>query len=164
MEQLGEEGDAKALAEACKEYETAQRKEPDDIAGAERLALLYRDKLNDPRKALRVLDDLVAASRDAPERLRRPTFVRSRLFAGLGQREKPADAVRLATIEELKAGDARRAASRPREMVEGDPKGLDARVWQARVSTRSASPGRPSDAPAPDRAAARRGRAPGSSS
>src|SRR3954454_13480605 len=48
LEGVGAEGDAKALEEACREYEAAERIEPGDVEAAERLALLYRDRLDDP--------------------------------------------------------------------------------------------------------------------
>ena len=53
----------------------------------------------------------------------------------------PADAVRLATIEALKAGDARRAELLAAQMVQDDPQGLDARVWQARGLSTLGKPG-----------------------
>ena len=90
LEEVGAEGDARALAEACREYEAAERKEPGDVDSAERLALLYRDKRNDPGKALRVLDDLVRANVGEPERLAQAHLVRSRFFAGLNQPDKVA--------------------------------------------------------------------------
>jgi tetratricopeptide (TPR) repeat protein len=153
LENLGEEGDAKALAEACKEYETARRKEPDDVAGAERLALLYRDKLNDPRKALRVLDDLVAASRNAPERLAQAHLARSRLFAGLGRREQAAaeiafalkadpssPAVRLAAAEDATESGDTTAARRYLDGIPPEARGLGAKLVGGLIELREQRP------------------------
>jgi tetratricopeptide (TPR) repeat protein len=153
LEHLGEEGDAKALAEACKEYETARRKEPDDVAGAERLALLYRDKLNDPRKALRVLDDLVAASRNAPERLAQAHLVRSRLFAGLGRREQAAAeialalkadpssfAVRLAAAEDATESGDTTAARRYLDGIPPEARGLGVKLVESLIELKEQRP------------------------
>ena len=153
LEHLGEEGDVKALAEACKEYETAQRKEPDDVAGAERLALLYRDKLNDPRKALRVLDDLVAASRNAPERLAQAHLARSRLFAGLGRREEAAAeiasalkadpssfTVRLAAAEDATESGDTTAARRYLDGIPPGARGLGAKLVEGLIELKEQRP------------------------
>src|SRR5262249_41875083 len=40
---------------------------------------------------------------------------------------------RLTTIQAIKAGDKDRAEQLAAQMVQGDPQGLDANVWQARV-------------------------------
>lgn len=55
------EGDAKALDDAIANFEKAGQLDPKDVDGAERLALLYRDRANRPDKAARVLDQLIAA-------------------------------------------------------------------------------------------------------
>lgn len=85
LEGVGAEGSDKALAEACREYETAAQIEPGDVDGAERLALLYRDKLNDPKKAEAVLDRLVAANRAEPAKLAAAYLARSRHLYSAGQ-------------------------------------------------------------------------------
>ena len=53
----------------------------------------------------------------------------------------PTNAGRLATVEVLKADDARRAELLAAQMVQRDPQGLDVRVWQARVLSTLSKPG-----------------------
>lgn len=70
------EGDAKALNDATANFEKAGRLDPKDVDGAERLALLYRDRANQPDKAVRVLDQLIAADPSSS----RAYLVRYRFF------------------------------------------------------------------------------------
>lgn len=56
-----------ALDLAIQLYEQARQLEPAHVAGAERLALLYREKKNDPERGRRVLDDLLAAAPDSAD-------------------------------------------------------------------------------------------------
>ena len=86
LEQVGGEGNAKALAESCREYEAAERLEPGDVGVAERLAFLYQDKLNDPAKALEVLDqpDCRSTRKRAGEAPPAAHLARVRYFAGAG--------------------------------------------------------------------------------
>jgi tetratricopeptide (TPR) repeat protein len=111
LEGVGAEGDAKALAEASREYETAERIEPGDVRGSERLALLYRDKLGDPKKALEVLDHLVALAAQSPARRAAAHLARARYFSSGGQ---------------TKEADAEIA-----QALEADPKSLDVRLAAA---------------------------------
>lgn len=72
LEGIGFGGDSKALDAAIIEYETAERRQPGDVLGAERLALLYRSKVNDPAKARQVMDALLKFNpKSAPVRLAR---------------------------------------------------------------------------------------------
>ena len=83
LEGIGFGGDSKALDQAIEEYETAERKKPGDVLGAERLAFLYRTKVNDPRKATQVMDSLLKFNpKSAPARL-----ARFRFFLTLGTAE-----------------------------------------------------------------------------
>lgn len=111
LEGVGAEGNAAALAEASREYETAERIEPGDVRGSERLALLYRDKLGDPRKGLEVLDHLVALSAKSPAQRAAAHLARARYFSSGGQ---------------TKEADAEIASA-----LEADPKGLDVRLAAA---------------------------------
>ncbi|WP_406701323.1 tetratricopeptide repeat protein (plasmid) [Singulisphaera sp. Ch08] len=102
LEGEGAEGNVKALEEASREYEAAERIEPGDVDGAERLARLYRDKLNNSTKALEVLDHLVELHRKQPAKLAMAHLARSRYFAGSDQADR-ADAE---IAEALKADPA----------------------------------------------------------
>lgn len=111
LEGVGAEGNARALEEACREYETAERIEPGDLDGAERLAQLYRDKLNDPRKATEVLDRLVEQNRKAPAKLAAAYLVRSRSFAAAGQLETADSEIARALAADPSSLDVRLAAA-----------------------------------------------------
>ena len=67
LDGLAVPGDTAALTEAVAEYEAARRRDPKDPAVAERLARLCRERLKDPARAQRVLDDLVAAEPDSAD-------------------------------------------------------------------------------------------------
>jgi tetratricopeptide (TPR) repeat protein len=72
------------LAEqARQEYEAAEAREPGDVGGAERLASLYRDRLEQPEKALRVLDHLVTVTEADPKKHAAALLARSRHFAAV---------------------------------------------------------------------------------
>lgn len=76
QEGLAEQGqDAEALDQAIALYEQARRLEPDQIAGVERLAWLYRSKKDDAQRGRLVLDELLEARGDsAGVRLARHRF------------------------------------------------------------------------------------------
>ena len=69
LELIAADGNAKALAEAAREHQCAERIEPGDVEGAERLAFLYAERFTDPGKALQVLDQLVQAAQGSPRKL-----------------------------------------------------------------------------------------------
>ena len=111
LEQLALEGAPKALDEARKEFEIAEKKKPGDVEGGQRLAALYRDKLNDPRKAIQVLDRLVEQNKNAPESLAAAHLVRSRFFLNEKKRERAAVEVELALAADPKSLEVRLAAA-----------------------------------------------------
>src|SRR5262245_662705 len=111
LEGVGADGDAKALEEACREYDAAEKREPGDVEAAERLALLYRDKLNDPKKAMQVLDRLVEANRSSPAKLAAAHLARSRYFASAEQSGKSDAEIALAEKADPTSLDVRLAAA-----------------------------------------------------
>ncbi len=101
-EALAYQGDVKALREAIDLYERARALEPDNVGGATRLAMLYRDKRNDPDQASKVLDDLLAASpKSSTVRLVRHAFQAdaARDLESRGRREEAAKQFALAENE-----------------------------------------------------------------
>ena len=75
LEGVGYLGDTAALDRAIEEYETAEKMKPGDVRGALRLALLYRSKGKDPKRALQVMDSLLKYNpKSAPARLARFHF------------------------------------------------------------------------------------------
>jgi tetratricopeptide (TPR) repeat protein len=78
-EGLATSGREEILDRAVADYEQAHRLAPGDAAAAERLARLYRARLNRPEQADRILDELVGANPSAPTYL---TLYQH--FAGLG--------------------------------------------------------------------------------
>lgn len=61
LEGLAVPGDVAALKNSLAEYDRALKADPRDTVAAERLARLYQERLNDPARGEKVLDDLVAA-------------------------------------------------------------------------------------------------------
>jgi tetratricopeptide (TPR) repeat protein len=90
LELIASGGNAQALAEAVREHQYAERKEPGNGEGAERLALLYADRFNDPAKALQVLDQLVQANQESPPKLAQARLIRSRYFLTRNQPDQAA--------------------------------------------------------------------------
>ncbi len=90
------DSDKTALQNAAAEFEAALKIEPDDVGVAERLAILERDKLNNPAKAVQVLDDLVKASAKTPAKKGTAHLARARYFASAGNLDKASAEVDLA--------------------------------------------------------------------
>ena len=67
LDGLAVPGNLAALNQAVGEYEAARRRDPRDPAVAERLARLCRERLGDPSRAQKVLDDLAAADPSSAE-------------------------------------------------------------------------------------------------
>lgn len=136
LEGLAVPGDVRALNEAVREYRVALQGDPADAAAAGRLADLYLDRLKDPARAERVLDDLRAARPDSVEtrlarhrffaRLRRDDAAAAELDAALALEPGGLRVVLAAAEHALRRGDT--AAARAR--YEAVPAGLrgDARV------------------------------------
>ena len=81
LENLGVlENKSDLLEKARAEYEIAEKKEPGDVEGAERLASLYRDRLELPEKAEQVYNLLVEATAKVPEKHAMALLSRSRHF------------------------------------------------------------------------------------
>ncbi|WP_161602099.1 tetratricopeptide repeat protein [Tautonia marina] len=76
-------GTNRPIEPAIEAYRNALERDPTDAISAERLALLYRDRLNNPEKAEEVLDDLV---REAPDSVD-TWLVRYNVFLGSDQPE-----------------------------------------------------------------------------
>ena len=85
LEQSGAEGDNYALAEACREYEAAEKHDPGDVEGGEWLARLYQEKLHDPEKGQQVLDKLLALNQAEHARRAAVRLAQARYCARLGQ-------------------------------------------------------------------------------
>ncbi len=115
LQLLGEDGDTKALQEACREYEQAEKRAPGDVAGGERLAMLYKNQLNNEAKAREVLDQLVANNQKSPEKLAAAHLARARFFNSFTE----ADRVRT-EIDQA---------------VQADPKSLEARLMAAQTAS-----------------------------
>ena len=81
LEGLAVPGNPEALRESIREYEIAMKGDPGDPITAERLARLYRERMNDPDQGERALDGLVRASPDSFE----ARLVRHRFFLALHQ-------------------------------------------------------------------------------
>jgi tetratricopeptide (TPR) repeat protein len=89
LEQIGDDDkNASALEEARKEYETAEKKEPSDVEGAERLAYLYREHLDKPEPAQAVLDHLVEVTAQNPKTHAAALLARARHYTALRQPSK----------------------------------------------------------------------------
>jgi tetratricopeptide (TPR) repeat protein len=107
LELIAGDGDARALAEAVREHQNAELREPGDIEGAERLAILHAERFNDPAKALQVLDQLVRANRGSSQKLAQAHLVRSRYFLARNQPDRAA-----AEIDQAVQADPANAAVR----------------------------------------------------
>ena len=112
LENLGVlENKADLLEQARNEYLIAEQKEPGDIEGAERLASLYRDRLEKPEKATEVYDLLVSATAKVPAKHALALLARSRHHA-LQKENAKADAdLAQALIDAPNDGQVRLAAA-----------------------------------------------------
>ncbi len=108
------------IEEARREYETAEALDPGDVEGAERLAALYRERLEAPDKAQRVLDTLVKSTAGTPAKNAEALLARARHFTAEHQPE--------------------RASADVQEAVKVDPKNLDVRLTAAEVALQHRDP------------------------
>ena len=111
LEQSAAEGDDRALAEACREYEAAAKSDPGDVEGAERLARLYQEKLNEPAKAEAVLDALLERDRNDPARRAAARLARARHFARTGRAARAGEEAERAARDDPADPEARLAAA-----------------------------------------------------
>ena len=111
LELIAADGNAKALAEAAREHQRAERIEPGDVEGAERLAFLYAERFNDPGKALQVLDQLVQADQGSPRKLAQARLVRSRYFLARNQPDRAAAEIDQAVLADPSTAAVRLAAA-----------------------------------------------------
>jgi cellulose synthase operon protein C len=103
-----------AMEDARREYEAAETLDPGDVEGAERLAALYRERLDDPEKARQVLDTLVKSTAGTPAKHAEALLARARHFSIDRQTE--------------------RASADILDAVKVDPKNLDVRLAAAEVA------------------------------
>ena len=89
LEQIGDDDkNADALEEARKEYEIAEKQEPSDVEGAERLATLYHQRFDKPETAQAVLDHLVEVTAKTPKSHAAALLARARHFKATYQPSK----------------------------------------------------------------------------
>jgi len=108
------------MDEARREYEAAEAKAPGDVEGAERLSMLYRDRMDDPAKAERVLDALVDFTAKAPAKHAEALLARARHFTAAGQPAKAEADVERA-VRDDPAGVAARLAAAEVALARRDP-------------------------------------------
>lgn len=78
LEGVGNLGDSASLDRAIEEYEIAEKMKPGDIGGGLRLAMLYRSKGKDPKRAAQVMDSVLEHNPKSPvARLARFQFIMS---------------------------------------------------------------------------------------
>lgn len=113
LEQIGVlEKKPEAIDEARREYERAEAKAPGDVEGAERLATLYRDRLENPVKAREVLDQLVQSCKGAaPSKRGEAHLARARHFTATRRNDLAALDVELAVKDDPANADVRLAAA-----------------------------------------------------
>src|SRR5262249_43835705 len=116
LELIAGGGNAQALAEAVREYQHAERKEPGDVEGAERLAFLYAEQFNDPAKAVQILDQLVQANQQPLRQVAPGPLGRFRYFLTRNQSE--------------------RAGGEVDQAVQADPASVTVRLAAAEAATR----------------------------
>ena len=121
LERMGV-GDKKPefMEEARREFEKAGASEPGDVEAAERLAVLYRVRLEDPAKARQVLDSVVAFTAEATKTHAAALLARARYFV----------AVR----------DWAKAEADVAQAVRDDPDGLDVRLAAAELAVQRRDP------------------------
>ena len=83
-----QEKSAARTDEALKEFLRAEAKDPGDVEGAEHLAALYRDQLEDPAKAQGVLDRLVSSTVKAPKTHATALLARARHYHAIREPAK----------------------------------------------------------------------------
>lgn len=117
LEGLSQPGDREALRGSVEEYGRAIRGDPTDSKAAERLARLYQERLGEPARGEKILDDLAAALPTSPE----PRLIRFRFFLKRGRDDRAAAELELATrlggpdieVRLAAAGDALRRGDGP---------------------------------------------------
>lgn len=109
-----------AMDEARREYETAETLDPGDIEGAERLAVLYRERLESPEKARNVLDTLVKSTAGKPAKHAEALLALARHFTAERQPDRAAESIQ--------------------EAVNADPKNLDVRLAAAEIALQRHDP------------------------
>ncbi|GAC1465098.1 MAG: hypothetical protein NVSMB9_04370 [Isosphaeraceae bacterium] len=106
------EKNATVMDEARKEYEAAEAQDPGDVEGAEQLAVLYRERLDDPAKARQVLDKLVdSIPANAPKKRAAARLARARHFTQTREYDKAEADVAQATREDPENIDVRLSAA-----------------------------------------------------
>lgn len=109
------EKNSAAIDEARQEYEKAEAKKPGNVEAAENLARIYRDHLENPAKALQVLDQAVLNTGAAPKKRHAAALlVRARHYAALDQIDK--------------------ATADVEQAVRDDPDGLVPRLFAAELA------------------------------
>ena len=111
LELIAADGNAKALAEAAREHRHAERIDPGDLEGAERLAFLYAERFNDPGKALQVLDQLIQSAQESPRKLAEARRIRSRYFLARNQPDRAAAEIDQAVLADPSNAAVRLAAA-----------------------------------------------------
>jgi tetratricopeptide (TPR) repeat protein len=112
--------------EARKEYEAAEAKEPGDVVGAEQLAYLYRERLEDPKKASEVLDRLVERTANDPKKKAAALLARARHLSEIGRSPRLEAAERNALAQRIEADIVAAVAA--------DTGSVDARLLAAEVA------------------------------
>ena len=115
LDSLAGPGQTEALNAAVREYRLALQGDPTDVTAARRLADLYVDRMKDPARAERVLDDLLKALPDSVEtrlvrhkffvRLRRDAKAEAELEAATKLAPDDASVLLSAAEDSLRRGD-----------------------------------------------------------
>lgn len=121
------EKDDSLIERARKEYEAAEAVAPGDVESAEELARIYRDRKEDPVKALRVLNQLVLNTGNVPKKHAAALLARARHYASPQVAEKDPGAVEKASRD---VDDA----------VRDDPEGLMPRLMAAEIALQRHQP------------------------
>ncbi len=123
---LSEKDDA-MIERARKEYETAEARSPGDVESAEELARIYRDRKEDPARALQVLNQVVLNTGNVPKKHSAALLARARHYASALVLEKDPEGVEKATRD---VDDA----------VRDDPSGLMPRLMAAEIALQRHQP------------------------
>jgi predicted Zn-dependent protease len=120
LELIAADGNAQALQEALREHQRAEQKEPGDVEGGERLALLFAERFDDPGTGLQILDHLVQANRGSPPKLALVRLARARYFLARHQADRAADEIDQA-VQADPTNAAARVAAAEAAIHRGDP-------------------------------------------
>ena len=121
------EKDNALVDSARKEYEAAEAKEPGNVEAAEELARIYRERQENPAKALKVLDQVVQNTANNPKKHSEALLARARHFASSQVMERDPQAVEKASHD---VDDA----------VREDPEGVLPRLFAAEVALQKRQP------------------------